>query len=76
MKELQKRVGITATMLSGIKGIKLTGLTKRVSKIIQALRLAEIDSAARYRQCIVFFIALGKFVHYIPIGLLNHRCNM
>lgn len=60
MQVLQKRVGITATMLSAMKGVKMTGLTPTIEKYIQGLRLGEIKVAAKFRKCLVAFIALGK----------------
>ncbi|KAF7853664.1 hypothetical protein EAF04_010655 [Stromatinia cepivora] len=59
MVALQKRVGITAEMLSFMRGIKLAGLTEKLRNIIQTLRINEIDSAGKYRQCLVWFIALA-----------------
>ncbi|KAI9647609.1 hypothetical protein NHQ30_003994 [Ciborinia camelliae] len=62
MTVLQKRVGITAEMLSAMRGIKLAGLTEKLRNVIQRLRLDEIDSAGKYRQCLVWLIALAFII--------------
>lgn len=60
MQFLQKRVGITATMLSAMKGVKMTGLTPILGKYIQGLRVGEIEIAAKFRRCLVGFVGLGR----------------
>lgn len=40
----------TASTFSAIKGVKMLGLTEKLSKTIQALRLTELQSAKAFRQ--------------------------
>ena len=49
LKKTQKRIGITATMLGSMKGIKMTGLTDRLSDMTQNLRVEEVDAARSLR---------------------------
>ncbi|KAH8589323.1 P-loop containing nucleoside triphosphate hydrolase protein [Bisporella sp. PMI_857] len=68
MKALQKRVGITSTMLSSMKGVKMAGLTDKLASIIQTLRLDEITSASRFRW-VVFYSVVIAFapLHISPV---------
>lgn len=49
MKVLQKRVGVTSTMLSSMKGVKMSGLTIKLTTMIQGLRIDEVKSAGKFR---------------------------
>lgn len=60
MEALQKRIGITSSMLQSMKGVKMMGLTEELRKLIQGLRLQEIKSAIKFRECRLYFIALGE----------------
>ncbi|KAF2808068.1 P-loop containing nucleoside triphosphate hydrolase protein [Mytilinidion resinicola] len=42
---IQKRIGVTSTMLASIKGIKIAGLTKTLTDLIQNLRKDEVKDA-------------------------------
>jgi hypothetical protein len=59
MQVLQKRVGITSTMLSAMKGVKMTGLTPKLGELIQDLRLGELKTAKKFRKCFTAFLVLG-----------------
>ena len=59
MQVLQKRVGVTSTMLSAMKGIKMTGLTPKLGELIQSLRLSELNTARNFRKCFTAFLVLG-----------------
>ncbi|KAF2108606.1 P-loop containing nucleoside triphosphate hydrolase protein [Lophiotrema nucula] len=43
----QKRIGVTSNMLGHIKGIKMSGLTRKLTVLVQALRIREIKQAQR-----------------------------
>jgi ATP-binding cassette subfamily C (CFTR/MRP) protein 1 len=53
-------LGITSTMLSSMKGVKMAGLTEKLTEIIQNLRLAEIMSGYKFRMMTVWNMAFGK----------------
>ena len=46
---VEKRVATTAAVLGSIKGVKIHGLTDRLSEVLQTLRVKELDYAKRYR---------------------------
>lgn len=52
-------VGITATMLSSMKGVKMSGLTTRLTDLIQKLRIDEIKSGTKFRDVLVYALTLG-----------------
>jgi ATP-binding cassette subfamily C (CFTR/MRP) protein 1 len=65
MEALQKRVSITSTMLTAMKGVKMMGLTPKLGVLIQGLRLREINIASKYRQCLICFLTLGNVLFFI-----------
>lgn len=60
MEAIEKRVGVTSSMLGSMKGVKMSGLSDKMSNIISKLRLAEIASARRYRTMLVYVVTLCK----------------
>ena len=48
-EKTQKRIGMVATMLPSMKGVKMLGLTLKLSEMIQALRVMEVRSGNRFR---------------------------
>jgi ATP-binding cassette subfamily C (CFTR/MRP) protein 1 len=52
-------VSITSSMLDQIKGIKMMGLTDYMSKMIQSLRVAELDCSKKFRMFIVRIILIS-----------------
>jgi len=53
-------IGITSTMLSAMKGVKMAGLTEKLTTIIQRLRLDEIASAAQFRMMMIYTALTGE----------------
>lgn len=58
-------LGITASMLSTMKGVKMTGLSKKLSSMIKKLRIQELESATRFRMVLVWTVATGKSSLYV-----------
>jgi ABC-type bacteriocin/lantibiotic exporter with double-glycine peptidase domain len=50
MARVQKRVGLTSTVIAGMKNIKLAGLAGPISDFIQRLRVDELKAGSRLRQ--------------------------
>lgn len=50
MSGVQKRVGLTATAIGGMKSLKIAGLSTAVSDYIQQLRVDELAAGARFRK--------------------------
>jgi ABC-type multidrug transport system fused ATPase/permease subunit len=65
MNKIQKRVGLTANMVSNMKHLKISGLTIPVEGLIQSMRVAELQAASRYRTVYILVCVVG----YIPLAL-------
>ncbi|KAK3381207.1 putative ABC multidrug transporter [Podospora didyma] len=64
MGGVQKRVGLTATAIAGMKNLKISGLSAAVSDFVQGLRVEELAAGARFRK-ITIIAALFGFVPLI-----------
>lgn len=58
--KVQKRVATTSSTLDQIKGIKMMGLSDRISSLIQSLRIAELNSSKAFRMFFVWITVIGK----------------
>lgn len=59
MQAIQRRVGITTKVLTYIKGIKMSGLSAKVSENIQSFRDKEIQDQKSFRRLQVANIVVG-----------------
>ncbi|CAK7233982.1 hypothetical protein SBRCBS47491_008794 [Sporothrix bragantina] len=59
MAAIQKRVGITADIISSIKGVKVAGLTDKVDQQIQGLRDYELERSVQFRRMQITTQLLG-----------------
>lgn len=65
MAKIQKRVGLTANVISNMKHLKISGLAAHVEDLIQGMRVDELKAASRFRSVYVVAITLG----FLPIAL-------
>jgi ABC-type multidrug transport system fused ATPase/permease subunit len=65
MEKIQKRVGLTSSMVMNMKNLKISGLTVPVEDLIQNMRVEELKKASRYRTVFVIVNAIG----YTPLAL-------
>lgn len=65
MMLVQKRVGLTATVIASMKNLKIAGLSSPVRKFVQKLRVEELVAGVRFRK---IFIAAALF-GFIPLLL-------
>ncbi|KAF4779309.1 hypothetical protein HER10_EVM0002693 [Colletotrichum scovillei] len=56
---VQKRVSITSSMLTQIKGIKMMGLTDHFSDIIKKLRASELKLSTKFRILVTILSVIG-----------------
>ncbi|CAG8962085.1 hypothetical protein HYFRA_00005128 [Hymenoscyphus fraxineus] len=63
MAGVQKRVGLTASVITGTKNLKISGLATAVSDYVQLLRVKELAAGARIRKIFIIAALLG----YIPL---------
>jgi ATP-binding cassette subfamily C (CFTR/MRP) protein 1 len=65
MSKIQKRVGLTANVISNMKHLKISGLAVPVEKLIQSMRVDELESSSSFRRIYVAVITIG----YTPLAL-------
>lgn len=65
MTGVQKRVGLTATVIGSMKSLKLSGLSEAVGQFIQKLRIEELASGARFRKLSI----IAAFLGFLPFLL-------
>ncbi|KAI0164007.1 ABC multidrug transporter [Xylariaceae sp. FL1272] len=54
MDGVQKRVGLTSSVIASMKNLKISGLKGPVASVIQQLRLDELAAGAKFRRTILF----------------------
>ncbi|RDA91871.1 hypothetical protein CP533_0366 [Ophiocordyceps camponoti-saundersi (nom. inval.)] len=70
--KVQKRVSATSSALSQIKGIKMMGLSERISHLIQALRVSELDSSKNFRVFSVWMNMIANLADQLtPILIIS-----
>ncbi|KAF2489056.1 P-loop containing nucleoside triphosphate hydrolase protein [Lophium mytilinum] len=62
MTGVQKRVGLTATVIANMKNLKISGLSAAISSFVQRLRVEELAAGARFRKVFITAALFG----YIP----------
>ncbi|KAI0124051.1 putative ABC multidrug transporter [Xylariales sp. AK1849] len=65
MARVQKRVGLTATVIANMKNIKISGLSSAVSDFVQKLRVEELAAGSRFRKIAIMAALFG----FIPLLL-------
>ncbi|KAJ5628297.1 hypothetical protein N7490_010525 [Penicillium lividum] len=59
MSLVQKRVGLTATVISSMKNLKISGLSSSVASFLQKLRSEELTAGVHYRKIYIGAALLG-----------------
>lgn len=57
---IQKRVGITSDILGTIKGVKMLGLSRALTKQIQGLRDFELAESKKFRRMQILLISMSQ----------------
>ncbi|KAL2020583.1 hypothetical protein VTK56DRAFT_8171 [Thermocarpiscus australiensis] len=65
MEKIQKRVGLTSSIIGQMKNLKMSGLAEAVEQSIQSMRVDELKSGAKFRTVQV----LNAVVGYTPLLL-------
>ncbi|CEJ83703.1 hypothetical protein VHEMI03229 [[Torrubiella] hemipterigena] len=66
----QDRVAQTSTFLSQIKSLKMMGLTDLVKKILQTLRIHEVDKSRLFRMFIVWIIGVANVSNLLTPAII------
>jgi ATP-binding cassette subfamily C (CFTR/MRP) protein 1 len=53
VKSVQRRIGVTSTVLRSMKSVKLAGLSKSMGELLQAERMRELKRALKFRWVMV-----------------------
>lgn len=59
MERIQKRVGLTSTVVGQIKSLKMAGLAAPVATMLQQMRVDELKAGARFRRILALTATLG-----------------
>jgi ATP-binding cassette subfamily C (CFTR/MRP) protein 1 len=65
MDKIQRRVGLTANVISSMKHLKISGLAAPVEQLIQNMRVDELETASKFRTVYIIVITFG----YAPLAL-------
>ncbi|KAK4204615.1 P-loop containing nucleoside triphosphate hydrolase protein [Triangularia verruculosa] len=60
VEKVQDRIRVTATMLSGMKAVKMLGYTAAMENLIDQLRKTELHASEKFRRLLVWQILLGN----------------
>lgn len=63
MAGVQKRVGLTATVIASMKNLKISGLSITIGDFVQNLRVQELAAGSRFRKILIVAALLG----FIPL---------
>jgi ATP-binding cassette, subfamily C (CFTR/MRP), member 1 len=57
---IQRRIGVTSSVLRSMKSVKLAGLVASMGELLQAERIREIQKALKFRKVIVLTNSVGS----------------
>ncbi|TVY84375.1 ABC transporter FUM19 [Lachnellula suecica] len=63
MAGVQKRVGLTATVITSMKNLKMSGLSTAVNDFVQNLRVEELAAGSRFRKIQL----VAAFLGFVPL---------
>ncbi|KAI8628802.1 putative ABC multidrug transporter [Xylariaceae sp. FL1651] len=63
MDQLQKRVGLTSSVIASMKNLKISGLAIPITSFVQQLRIDELSASTRFRRLILASATLA----FIPL---------
>ncbi|KAH7323926.1 ABC transporter-like protein [Rhexocercosporidium sp. MPI-PUGE-AT-0058] len=69
MERIQSRIDTTAKMLNSMKGIKMLGLSSKISSIVSQLRLDEMTKSLAMRKLMVVMITFGNVSDILAPGV-------
>ncbi|KAJ6023717.1 ABC transporter integral membrane type 1 [Penicillium herquei] len=59
LEAIEKRVDITAQVLTSVKGVRMAGLTDKLFTIIQKMRVDEVRMSERFRRLLILVVAVA-----------------
>jgi ATP-binding cassette, subfamily C (CFTR/MRP), member 1 len=76
VEAVQRRIGVTSTVLRSMKSIKLAGLVDSMSDLLHNERVRELDLAKSFRVIITLANVFGKWFVNHTIAILTHFKQM
>lgn len=61
VERVEKRIAVTASMLSDMKAVKMLGLSGVLESIISQLRVVELKTSETFRSLIIWQVLVGMF---------------
>lgn len=61
VERVERRIAVTASMLSDMKAVKMLGLSGVLESIISQLRVVELKASETFRSLIIWQILVGMF---------------
>lgn len=72
--DLQKRLTLTTTVASNVKGIKMLGLSGWAESALRVLRYSEIKSSLKFRTLLLWSVIICEFKgSHVRVG--SHNAN-
>ncbi|KAG9248121.1 P-loop containing nucleoside triphosphate hydrolase protein [Calycina marina] len=59
LQAIEKRIGVTVSVLQSMKGVKMTGMTEWLTVAVQNLRIAELQQSKKFRELLVGALTLS-----------------
>ena len=79
MSAVQKRTGLTASIIASMKSIKISGVAGPIADIVQSLRVSELKAGSRYRRLnlIGTFLAFGPLLvsPFLTFAIAHRNLN-
>jgi ATP-binding cassette subfamily C (CFTR/MRP) protein 1 len=80
MSKIQKRVGLTSTVITNMKNLRISGLTAPVEEAIQDLRLDELKTGSKFRMVQVAAASLASvpmwFAPLFTFAVTSHSLDV
>jgi hypothetical protein len=67
---IEKRIAATTTMLSSMKGVKMSGLTETMSKNVHGLRMEELRISRKFRKLLIWNMGFSPYHYQQFLGIV------
>ena len=57
LEAIERRIAATTSMLSSMKGVKMSGLTEVLHEDLQSLRVQELEISKKFRKLLIWTMA-------------------
>jgi ATP-binding cassette, subfamily C (CFTR/MRP), member 1 len=71
LQAIQARINFTSEIMGSMTNVKMLGLTEKMTDMIQAMRVTELDLSKRFRRLSSLNVCIGEFIKILEFGLLT-----